>query len=106
MGLLKHGSFHMKIRADILTKLMIATTPPSTQQEASSLFRRRLAGMTLPILKLENLRLARQRRSISKKLFLDGVIIPYYLDNAKKDGRPALDQPLGAEEKPHPCSPR
>jgi hypothetical protein len=63
----------MKIPADIFAKFAIAFKPPANEQELSFLFRRRVAGMSLPVLRIENIRLTRQLRSINKKLFLDGV---------------------------------
>jgi hypothetical protein len=46
---------HRKLRGSIRSR---------RSSRSSSLFRRRLDGMTLPILTLENFRLTRQRRSI------------------------------------------
>src|ERR1700731_643097 len=46
---------HRKLRGSIRSRC---------SSRSSSLFRRRLDGMTLPILTLENFRLTRQRRSI------------------------------------------
>jgi hypothetical protein len=59
---------------DLAAKIALAFTPPAHEQESGFFFRRRLEGMTLPLLSLENIRLNRQLRSIWKKLFLDGVL--------------------------------
>jgi hypothetical protein len=50
----------VKKSADILAKLVVAFTPPANEHEASFLFRRKLEGITLPALQLENI-LTRQR---------------------------------------------
>jgi hypothetical protein len=42
---------------------------------------------TLPI-RLEDLRLVRHRRSIWKKLFIDGVIVPHYVTGARSINHP------------------
>ena len=55
----------MKIPTSVIAKFKLAFTPP-VHEEVSSLFSRRLAGTPLPI-RLEDVRLARQRRSIWKK---------------------------------------
>jgi hypothetical protein len=57
------------ISPDILARLAVAFTPPTIEEEPTSLFRRRLSGM---IIRREDARSNRQLRSIWKKLFLDG----------------------------------
>jgi hypothetical protein len=73
MGMAPGFGPDMKIPTDIFAKFAIAFTPPANEQEVSLLFRRRVAGMSLPVLRIENIRLTRQLRSVNKKLFLDGV---------------------------------
>jgi len=73
----------MKIPTQIITELQIAFTPPA-HEVSGFFFSRRMVGVALPI-RLEDLRLKRQRRSIWKKLFIDGVIVPYHT------GAPTVD---------------
>jgi len=70
---------HPSELGNILAKFTIAFTPPAIEQESTSLFRQRLSGM---ILRCEDIRLTRQLRSIWKKLFLSGVIVPYHITDA------------------------
>jgi hypothetical protein len=60
----------------MIAKFQVAFTPPVYNDE-TSFFQRRVMGTPVHI-RLEQLRLIRQRRSIWKKLFLDGVIVPYH----------------------------
>jgi hypothetical protein len=75
----------MKIPTHIITKFQVAFTSPAHQEVSGFFFSRTLVGVTLPI-RLEDLRLRGQRRSIWKKLFIDGVIVPHY-----GAGAPAAD---------------
>jgi hypothetical protein len=76
----------MKIPTSVIAKFKLAFTPP-VHEVPGFFFSRRLVGLVLPI-QLEDLRLKRQRRSIWKKLFINGVIVPHYVTGARTINHP------------------
>ena len=63
----------VKVSEELLAKLLLAFTPPANDQVFGRWFTNRVAVIAPPI-RLESLRLNRQRRSIYKTLFLEGRI--------------------------------
>jgi len=61
----------MKVPEELLAKLLLAFTPPANDQVFGRWFTNRVAVIAAPI-RLDALRLNRQRRSIYKMLFLEG----------------------------------